>query len=148
MVSCIHSKKRRGDAIHLQIRSYSKQNVRNMFCVEVRGSFLVQKEMSKSHLMTARENTWNDERRLFSLLHTGYIYFKERVLFHICKQMTAFHFLSALTIRVLKFRNHSIIHWISKFSVLFIELSFWYTKNYLYDILIFQDKLNCRKFKI
>ena len=24
--------------------------------------FLVQKEMSKSHLMTARENTWNDEK--------------------------------------------------------------------------------------
>ena len=52
-----------------------------MFCVEVRGVFLVQKEMSKSHLMTARENTWNDERRLFSLLHTGYIHFNRTCTF-------------------------------------------------------------------
>ena len=43
--------------------------------------FLVQKEMSKSHLMTARENTWNDERRLFSLLHTGYIHFNRTCTF-------------------------------------------------------------------
>ena len=41
----------------------------------------MQKEMSKSHLMTARENTWNDERRLFSLLHTGYIYFNRTCTF-------------------------------------------------------------------
>ena len=95
-----------------------------MFCVEVSGAFLVQKEMSKSHLMTARENTWNDERRLFSLLHTGYIHFNRTCSFFISVgKWQLFKICSALTIRVLKFWNHSIIHGVRKR----LSLSFYHS---------------------